>query len=104
MAEQNQAGSLNTPREDPIFDLERHVRNPVGYPVGPITLTTLIVHATAESEREHRYHWEQECCAAVRAAINTAVGRLPWSNRFRLHSALHAYVGYVPTWLAEPGA
>lgn len=104
MADLHLVSSPEPQREDPIFDLERHVRNPMGLPVGPITLLTLIVHATAESEQAHRTHWDEACCAAVRMAINAGVARLPWSYRFRLHSALHAQVGYVPTWMREPGA
>lgn len=76
-------------------------RNPSALPVGPASLVLLLTNTVEWIVRHEREGADNEMCQAHRLVVQDVYRRMSSSERFRVHCALHARVGHVPTWMQD---
>lgn len=76
-------------------------RNPSALPVGPASLTALLVNTVEWIARHEREQDEPEMVEAHKLVVLDVVRRMTPSERFRLHCALHARINHVPLFILE---
>ena len=75
--------------------------NPSALPIGPASLNLLLAATIRTIEEDELGQERRDEAWQARLVVCSIYRRLSPTERFRLHSSLHASIGYVPTWVQE---